>query len=207
MGRSRYYPLDRAGASILVSVGNHHARAGRWPLRGRGKKGLRRSAKAWPPTGPQGQRRRGHTFLCLLAEAYGKVGQPKEGLAVLTEALAMVDNSGERMCEAELYRLKGELTLQKFPVASSQSSVTNPQSPTPNPQTEAEACFLKAIEIARRQQAKSLELRASTSLAHLWQRQGKHHRSPRSCWPRSTAGSLKDLIPRTCKRRKRCWKS
>jgi hypothetical protein len=77
------------------------------------------------------------------------------------------------MCEAELYRLKGQLTLQKLSVASSQSSATNPQSPTPNPQTEAEACFLKAIEVARKQQAKSLELRAVISLSRLWQQQGK----------------------------------
>jgi len=50
---------------------------------------------------------------------------------------------------------------------------TNSQSPTPNPQQEAEACFHKAIEVARRQQAKSLELRAVMSLARLWQQQGK----------------------------------
>src|SRR5262249_15123049 len=55
------------------------------------------------------------------------------------------------------------------------SKITNPQSPTPNPQAEAEAeaCFHKAIEVARRQQAKSWELRATVSLARLWQNQGK----------------------------------
>ncbi len=53
------------------------------------------------------------------------------------------------------------------------SEVDTPQSPIPDPQTEAEACFLKAIEIARRQKAKSLELRAVMSLARLWQQQGK----------------------------------
>ena len=51
------------------------------------------------------------SFLALLAEAYGKEGQAEEGLAVLAEALAMVDKSGERFYEAELYRLRGELTL------------------------------------------------------------------------------------------------
>ena len=49
------------------------------------------------------------------------------------------------------------------------------QSLTPNPQAEAEACFLKAIGVARKQQAKSLELRAATSLARLWQSQGKQY--------------------------------
>ena len=56
--------------------------------------------------------------------------------------------------------------LQKLSVASSQLSVTNPHA-------EVEACFLKAIEVAQKQQAKSLELRAVMSLARLWQQQGR----------------------------------
>ena len=102
-------------------------------------------------------------FLALLAEAYGKAGQTEEGLGVLAEALAAVDKTGEHFYEPELYRLKGELTLAQSRVQSLASSA----------QKEAEACFQKAIEIAQRQQAKSLELRASTSLARLWQQQGK----------------------------------
>jgi hypothetical protein len=103
-----------------------------------------------------------------LAEAYEKVGQPEDGLVVLAEVLAIVDNSEECMCEAELYRLKGQLTL-------AQSSVPNTQHPAPSThaEAEAEACFHKAIEIASKQQAKSLELRAVMSLARLWQGQGK----------------------------------
>ena len=86
----------------------------------------------------------------------------------------MVDKSGERFYEAELYRLKGELTLQAVAVNSlSKSTVTDSRPLTPDPQGEAEACFLKAIEIAQKQQAKSLELRAVMSLARLWQQQGK----------------------------------
>jgi predicted ATPase len=104
-------------------------------------------------------------FLALLAKAYGKVGQVEEGLSVVAEALAAVDKAGERFYEAELYRLRGELTLQQ---ANQKSKITDP-----DPQCEAEACFLKAIEIAQKQQAKSLELRATTSLARLWQQQGK----------------------------------
>jgi predicted ATPase len=100
-------------------------------------------------------------FLSLLAEAYGKVGQVEEGLSALAEALDFVGRTGERFSEAELYRIKGELTLQ-------QSSVRSPES-------EAEACFQKAIAIARRQQAKSFELRAATSLSRLWQSQGKQY--------------------------------
>jgi len=114
------------------------------------------------------------SYFVLLAEAYGQAGQAEEGLATLAEALTVVDKSGERFYEAELYRLKGELTLQSS-VQRLGSSVTDPQSPIPNPQGEAEAHFLKAIDIARKQQAKSLELRATMSLARLWQSQGKPH--------------------------------
>jgi DNA-binding winged helix-turn-helix (wHTH) protein/predicted ATPase len=124
-------------------------------------------------------------FFIWLATACGKVGQTEEGLTLLAEGLAVVDKTGERMYEAELYRLKGTLTLQsqaspgqisgKFQASQDKSEVANPQSLTPNPQAEAEAeaCFLKAIEITRKQQAKSLELRAVMSLSRLWQSQGK----------------------------------
>ncbi len=114
-------------------------------------------------------------YLALLAETYGKGGQAGEGLTVVGEALAIVDKNEERYYEAELYRLKGELTLQQSEVQSPRSEVTNTQPLTPNPhvEVEAEACFHKAIEIARRQQARSLELRAVMSLSRLWQKQGK----------------------------------
>jgi len=94
---------------------------------------------------------------------------------MLAEALGLVQKTGDRWWEAELYRLKGELTLQKLPVASSQLSVINPQplTPTPHTETDAEACFLKVIEIARRQSAKSWELRAVMSLSRLWRQKGK----------------------------------
>jgi len=127
-------------------------------------------------------------FRAVLAEAYGKVGQLEEGLALLAEALELADSRGVHCFEAELYRLKGELTLQQFQVSGSKFQVqksqkskvhsrrskkTSPQSLTPNPQADAEACFHKAIEVARQQQAKSLELRAVMSLARLWQQQGR----------------------------------
>jgi class 3 adenylate cyclase/predicted ATPase len=116
-------------------------------------------------------------FLSLLAEVLGQAGQPDEALAVVEEALAIRLKGGEHSYEADLSRLKGELTLQKLSVASYQLPATDPQPPAPSTQAEAEAeaCFLKAIDIARQQQAKSLELRATVSLARLWQRQGKQH--------------------------------
>src|SRR5229473_5313516 len=99
----------------------------------------------------------------------GKEDRPRKGLSVLAEALATVDKTGERYYEAELYRLKGQLTLQKFQVSGSKFQVP----PSPQAEAEAEACFLQAIEVARRQQAKSWELRAVMSLSRLWQQQGK----------------------------------
>ena len=86
----------------------------------------------------------------------GKAGQTEEGLRVVDEALALVERTEERFYEAGLYRLQGELTLQQSQEAE-----------------DPEACFHKAIEIAKKQQAKSWELRAATSLARLWQGQGK----------------------------------
>jgi predicted ATPase len=104
-----------------------------------------------------------------LAEAHGKIGRPEEGLTLLADVLAAVDKTGWRFTEAEMYRLKGTLTLQKFQVPGSKFQVP----PSPQAEAEAEACFHKAVEIARRQQAKSWELRAVMSLARLWQQQGK----------------------------------
>jgi hypothetical protein len=92
----------------------------------------------------------------MLAEAYGGEGQREKGFATVAEALDFVSRTGERFYGVELYRLKGTLTLQ--------SKVESQKLK----EKEAEACFLKAINIARQQQAKSLELRASTSLARLW---------------------------------------
>jgi class 3 adenylate cyclase len=107
-------------------------------------------------------------FLVLLAEGYKSMGQHEEGLRALTEALEFAETKGERIYEAELYRLKGELTLQQ---TNQKAKVPNPKSQSLEPQSEAEACFQKAIEIAQKQHAKSLELRATMSLVRLRQQQ------------------------------------
>jgi predicted ATPase len=96
-------------------------------------------------------------ILALLTEAYGKMGQAAAGLRVLAEALATIRTTGERWYEAALHRLQGELLLRQ---ARSQAP-------------QAERCFHQAITLARQQQAKSLELQATTSLSRLWQQQGK----------------------------------
>jgi predicted ATPase len=121
--------------------------------------------------------------LALLAGAHGKVGQAKEGLVVLAEALTLVQKIGQHFHHAELYRLKGQLTLQKFQVAESRVGIAHQKvriaeaepvgGAHPTGEDEAEEYFHQAIEISRQQEAKSLELRATTSLARLWQQLGK----------------------------------
>jgi predicted ATPase len=90
-------------------------------------------------------------FLTLLAEADGCNDRAK---GWLTEALVRVERTGERWFEAELHRLKGELVL-----------IGN--------QAGAEACFQRALAVARAQSARAWELRAATSLARLWAGQGR----------------------------------
>ena len=96
-------------------------------------------------------------WLALLAEAYRDTGRPTEGLRPIAEALDHVAQTGIVYYEAELHRLDGELRLHLD---------------APDEQ-RAEASFRRALEIARRQQAKSWELRAATSLARLRGEQGR----------------------------------
>jgi predicted ATPase len=97
-------------------------------------------------------------FLCtVLAEVCDHLCHPEDGLQALAEAHTLVEQSEERWWEAEIYRLRGVLLLQQ----------------TGTPQAEAEAWLQRALDVACRQEAKSLELRTATSLARLWQQQGK----------------------------------
>jgi predicted ATPase len=102
--------------------------------------------------------------LALLAEAYGQVGQPEAGLTCLAEALTLVEATEERWWKAELYRLKGGLLL-RLPL---------PDIP------QATACLHQALDVARHQQAKALELRAALSLSRLWQQQGMRDQARQS---------------------------
>ena len=108
---------------------------------------------------PQGALSDRNGLLPLLAEASGRTGRPDEGLKALAEAQEFADATGETFFIAELYRLKGELLLQHDPTAAK----------------DGEAWFHQALVVVRRQQARSLELRAAMSLARLWSRQGQTH--------------------------------
>ena len=98
-------------------------------------------------------------YLSLLAHVCGKAGRAEEGLACIDEALAEARTHNERWWDAELHRLRGELLLMHGADAS-----------------DVEAALLRAIEIARSQQARSLELRATMSLARLWIAQNRSRR-------------------------------
>lgn len=115
---------------------------------------MRQGVATWQSAGAQSGVPHG---LSLIAEAFGNANQVEEGLRVITEALEHINRTRERIWEAELYRLRGDFLLK--PV------IKNEQ--------EAETCFHQALKIARYQQAKFWELRATTSLARLWQSQGK----------------------------------
>jgi class 3 adenylate cyclase/predicted ATPase len=103
------------------------------------------------------------TFLAALADAYGRAGQPEEGLDALGEAHAIVKQSEERWSEPELYQLEGELTLK----------LSDTQRPVLAHQKRAEECFLRARDIASKQKAKLLEVRAILGLHRLWSTLGK----------------------------------
>jgi predicted ATPase/class 3 adenylate cyclase len=124
-------------------------------VQGQGELGIAQTRQGLDALRATGAALRLPYYFALLAEACVQTGQAAEGLALLAEALA--HKTGETWMEAELYRLKGELLL----------------SLAADNYTEAAGCFHQALTTARRQQAKSWELRAAMSLARLWQQQGK----------------------------------
>ena len=126
-------------------------------MQGQGEEGMaqvRQGIAAWRATGaalfvPY--------FCTLLAEVSDHLGHPEDGLQALAEAHTLVEQQEERWWEAEVSRLRGVLLLRQ----------------TGTPQAEAETWLQRALDVARRQEAKSLELRAAMSLSRLWQQQGK----------------------------------
>jgi tetratricopeptide (TPR) repeat protein len=109
----------------------------------------------------------------MQADAYRKGGKLAEGLAILEDGITLTIEGVESTQQADLYRLKGEMLLEK---GASQRPVLNTVEGAKAPeaeQVEAEECFQRAIVIAQRQDAKSLELRAVVSLSRLWQQQHK----------------------------------
>jgi tetratricopeptide (TPR) repeat protein len=199
--RERQAVQQRAEATIALATEHGFAMELAWATilrgwalteEGQGEEGialLRRGLDAWRATGagmiPY--------FLVLLAEAYGKTRQVEQRLHTLNEVMTVTPRAERSFCGAELYRLKGELSLrigetEKRGRGEAETSTRESVSSSPVPRfsgspvlsssarfpvSSPEESFHKAIEIARKQQAKSLELRAAVSLARLWQQQGK----------------------------------
>jgi predicted ATPase len=157
-----------AGAEALITLSNEHGflqyvgigtfqRAAALADQGQRQEGIAGMRTILEATRAEGAVLGLPGYLAMLAEAHGKAGQAEEGLALLDEAQGLVAKTGERAFEAEVYRVKGELLLTR----------------SPSDPAGAEAAFREALEVARRQSAKSWELRVSTSLARLWQQQGR----------------------------------
>ena len=127
-----------------------------WAAQGAWAEGLARIREGLAAWQAVGGRALWHWFHALLAEACGRAGQIEEGLRALSEALEAMQTTEDRLYEAEVYRLQGELLQQS---AAQQG--------------EVEEHLQQALAVARRQEAKSLELRAAMSLARLWQQHGK----------------------------------
>jgi len=126
-------------------------------MQGRGEEGMAQAHQGiatWRATGATGFV---PYFCTMLADVCDRLGHPEDGLQALAEAHTLVEQHEERWWEAEIYRLRGVLLLRQ----------------TGTPQVEAEAWLRRALDVACRQKAKSLELRAAMSLSRLWQQQGK----------------------------------
>src|SRR5207253_2692155 len=127
-------------------------------MQGQGEEGmaqLRQGIAAWRATGAA---QHVPYYYTMLADVSAHLGHTADGLQVLAEAHTLVEQHKERYWEAEVCRLRGVLLLRQ----------------PGTPSAEAEAWLQRSLDVARRQEAKSLELRAAMSLSRLWQQQGKH---------------------------------
>jgi predicted ATPase len=126
-------------------------------MQGQGEEGMaqiRQGITAWRATGAALT----VPYVCtVLADVSAHLGRTEDGLQALAEAHTLVEQHKERWWEAEIHRLRGVLLLRQ----------------PGTPQAEAEAWLRRALDVAHRQEAKALELRAAMSLAHLWQQQGR----------------------------------
>jgi predicted ATPase len=157
------FGLPYVAAQMTIFLGSALAGQGRYE---EGISKMRQGLAAQRATGGQGLLQ---YWLALQLEAYIATGQFAEGWAVLKEALTIRPKYGDRYWEEEVYRLNGELLLAQ----ARHNSEAQDNQRRAAIEAEAEICFRRAIDTAREQQTKSLELRAAISLARLWQRQNK----------------------------------
>jgi predicted ATPase len=128
-------------------------------------------------------------FSALLAQVYGRTGKVQEALELLRGALQGAKDLGEQWCEAELYRLQGELLLQALGAERGAQSRAQAVATVPRVAQEAEEYFHQALTLAQHQGAKAWELRATLSLSQLWARQGKQTEA------RQLLGTMHSTLP------------
>ena len=168
IGRAAALAFAREGASVVAAdvseQGNQEtvrlieAHGGRaLAMQGQGEAGMAEVCQGIAAYRATGAALLVPYYCTLLADVAAHLGHPDDGLQALVEAHTLMEQQEERYWEAEVCRLRGVLLLRQ-PGAS---------------QAEAEALVQRALDVARRQEAKSLELRAAMSLARLWQQQGK----------------------------------
>jgi predicted ATPase/class 3 adenylate cyclase len=130
-------------------------------MQGQGEEGIAQMRQGMAVVGATWAEAERTRYPVMLAEVYGRAGQTAKGLDILAEALEQIEDNAYRLDESERYRLKGELLLQQ----------------SGDHQDNAETAFHQALAVARRQEAKALELRAALSLSRLWQQQGKQSKA------------------------------
>jgi len=143
------------GFQLWHALGTIHKGAGMF-LQGRTTEALPILLRGFHSFRATGAEVRVPFYLSMLGDAYTRYARFEDALKALNEGLAIAEKNDDRFQEAELHRLKGELSLAES-----------------TDQAGAEDCFGRAIETARRQQSRAWELRATMSLARLWQRQGR----------------------------------
>ena len=156
-GRRPPDPGDRAGVSALGGVWAPAGGAGRWPCRARARRAWPSCARAWRPSWPRGRSCRGRSVCSCWPRSRGTPARSRRGCACWPRPWRRWRPAGEGTC----WRRR---IGSRAPCCCSQAVPDAAQ---------AEACFQQALAIARRQQAKSWELRAAMSLSRLWQQQGK----------------------------------
>jgi predicted ATPase len=144
------------GFQLWHALGTLHKGAGML-LKGRREESLPLLLQGFSDFRATGAEVRTPTYLAILGDAYTQCGRFKEAHTALNDGLAAAEKNDDRCHEAELHRLQGELVLAE----------------SPDQVCAAEVCFRQAIDTACRQQSRAWELRATTSLARLWQRHGR----------------------------------
>ena len=162
VGDEQIHIAREQGFNLWHASGTLYAASGLL-LQGQSERGLRMVQEGLEAYRGTGAELAVPYYLGILAEGCTHAGRFAEAHLALDEALTLVEKNDERFQEAELHRLVGELLLAEL-----------------DNQAAAEQCFARAVEIAQRQDSKAWKLRATTSLARLWQRQGRREEALRA---------------------------